>query len=129
MIVFIDKNVHIEYFPEKKLIIQTWSDFVPSELFRQAIDATVKFVKVNKVESIISDTLKQRAIKPEDSEYAASVMPVLFENGLKAMAFIIPENIFTKLALKNFADKDKSNKIQYFMNINEAFKWIEWLLR
>ena len=128
MLIYDTSNVEISYDPNKQQVIQTWNEFVPSEIFREAIDKTVEFVANNSVSSIISDTLKQRAVKLEDSDYAASVVPILFESGLKAMAFVIPENIFTKMALKKFADVEKpNNDVQYFTNMDEAIEWVDKL--
>jgi hypothetical protein len=127
MIVHQTTNVKIEYNSLAKQLTQTWFNFVPSDEFRKAIDFTVEYVKNNDVLSILSDTLKQRAVKPEDSEYAASVMPVLFNSGLLAMAFLIPEDIFTKMALKKFADIEiqRQHNVEYFFDLNEAQSWIE----
>ena len=126
MIVYQTTNVKLEYDSLSKQLIQTWFNFVPSDEFRKAIDFTVEFVKKNEVKSILSDTLKQRAVKPQDSEYAASVMPQLFGSGLVAMAFLIPEDIFTKMSLKKFADIEvkSQHNVEYFFDLAEAQKWI-----
>jgi hypothetical protein len=127
MIVFETENVKIKYNSINKQVTQTWFNFIPSADFRQAIDFTVSFVKSNEVHSILSDTLKQMAVKPEDSEYAALTMNQLFNEGIKAMAFVLPEDIFTKMSLKKFADIELKNqhKVEYFLSIDEAMKWIE----
>jgi hypothetical protein len=127
MIVYQTTNVKIEFNSLNKQLTQTWYNFVSSDEFRKAIDFTVDYIKNNEVKSIISDTLKQRAVKPEDSEYAASVMPVLFSSGLLAMAFLIPEDIFTKMSLKKFADIEiqRQHNVEYFFDINEAHNWID----
>lgn len=126
-IVFQSSHVTIQYDDEHKQLTQTWFDFVPSVEFRKAIDYTVSFVNSNEVKVIISDTLKQNAIKPEDAEYATSVMPVLQEAGLKAMAFIIPEDIFTKMSLKKFADleEDYQHNVEYFFNMDDVAVWLK----
>jgi hypothetical protein len=126
MIIFQSTHVTIQHDEKRKWLIQTWNDFVPSGEFRNAIDYTVSFIENNKVSVIISDTLKQHAIKPEDSEYASSVIPLLFEKGVKAMAFIISEDIFTKMSLKKFADLEKEHhhNIEYFFDMEEATHWL-----
>jgi hypothetical protein len=126
MIFFQTPNIKLEYDSQLKQVVQTWYNFVPSEDFRKAIKITLEFVINNDVVSIISDTLKQNAVKPEDSEFAAGVMEELFREGVMAMAFIIPEDIFTKMALKKFADIDQKNqhKVEYFQSIAEARIWI-----
>ena len=130
MIVFQSQNVIIDYNSLNKQMIQIWSNFVSTLEFREAIDFTVSYVKNNEVLSIVSDTLKQMAVKPEDSEYAASTMTQLFQEGVKAMAFIIPEDIFTKMSLKKFADLEqkKQHQVEYFLNVGEAEQWIKSLV-
>lgn len=125
MIVHQHANVSIEYNQMKQRLTQTWNGFIPSADFRKAIDATVDFCNSNSVKTIISDTLNQGVVKPEDTEYAGSVMPALFQKGLRAMAFVIPENIFTQLSLKRFADQEQSESVQYFKSVPEAQTWLD----
>lgn len=126
-IVYKSAHITIQFDDEHRRLTQTWFDFVPSDEFRKAIDFTVSFVSKNEVAVIISDTLKQHAIKPEDAQYATSVMPLLHDAGLKAMAFIIPEDIFTKMALKKFADLggDYQQKVEYFFNMDDVLNWLK----
>lgn len=125
MIVHQHANVKIEYDAMKHRLTQTWNGFIPSSDFRLAIDATVDFCEKNSVKTIVSDTLNQGVVKPEDTEYAGSVMPAMFQKGLRAMAFVIPENIFTQLSLKRFADQEKSDNVQYFKSVPEAHIWLD----
>jgi len=125
MIVHNNANVKIEYNQIKKRLTQTWTGFIQSNEFRKAIDATVEFAEKNLVQTIVSDTLAQGVVKPEDTEYASAVMPKLVARGLKAMAFVIPENIFTQLSLKKFADNEKSDVVQYFRSTQEANVWLD----
>lgn len=125
MIVHQHSNVTIEYDQVKQRLTQTWNGFIPSTEFRIAIDASLNFSKTKPVKTIVSDTLNQGVVKPEDTEYAGSVMPAMFQNGLKAMAFVIPENIFTQLSLKRFADHEQSDNVQYFKSVPEANVWLD----
>lgn len=124
-LIFIRKNVRLNYYPQQQLVIQTWANFVSSTDFREAIDFTLEFMLNNPVKYILSDALKQSAISPKDSAYAAGVMPQMIQSGLKAFAFVIPEDIFTKLSLKKFSDLDPTEKVQYFWDIDEAMQWIK----
>ncbi|MBN2486035.1 MAG: hypothetical protein JXB34_08670 [Bacteroidales bacterium] len=127
MIVHKHANVTIEYDQAKQRLKQTWSGFIPSKDFRDAIDATVVFAAKNPVRTIISDTLNQGVVKPEDTEYAGSVMPKLVAKGLKGMAFVIPENIFTQLSLKKFANNEQTKGVQYFKSESDAVVWLNSL--
>jgi hypothetical protein len=125
MIILQNAYVKLEYDQVKKRLTQEWKGFVPSKDFREAIDATVKFAEKNPVKTIMSDTLNQGVVKPEDTEYAGAAMPKLVGKGLKAMAFVIPENIFTQLSLKKFADNEQTKSVQYFKSVSDASKWLD----
>lgn len=127
MLVYEHQNVKIEYDPSKQRLTQIWNGFIPSSDFRKAIDATVDFTRKKPVKTILSDTLNQGVVKPEDTEYAGSAMPRMAENGLKAMAFVIPENIFTQLSLKRFAENEKDEAVQYFKTVPDAHNWLDSL--
>ena len=125
MEVFKSANLTLSYSQDDQRLTQTWNGFATSESFRGGIDKTVEFVKANPVKTILSDTTKQKVVKPEDSNYAASKMPALFQAGLKGMAFVLPENIFTQMALKGFADSGRSDQVEYFSSVFEAKSWLD----
>jgi hypothetical protein len=125
MIVHQNENVKITFDQDKKRLIQEWKGFASSQVFREAIDKTCDFVKKNNVKTIISDTLQQNVVKPDDADYAASVIPTMARNGMKAMAFIVPENVFTKLALDKFSHSVKGENTKYFKTRAEAEKWLD----
>ncbi|ASB48347.1 hypothetical protein [Alkalitalea saponilacus] len=117
--------VRIEFDTTKKLLLQKWIGFASSVQFREAIDKTVEFVKGNQVKYLMSNTVEQKPVGPEESKYAASVMPQLFGGGVKAMAFVMPKNVITKLALSSFAkEKGMPDNVQYFDNLAEAETWL-----
>jgi hypothetical protein len=122
-------TVTLEFDPVKKQLIQKWTGFSSSEVFRTAIDKTVEFSKSNEVKSIISDTLEQAVVKPEDSEYASASMPKLIANGLKAMAFVMPKNIITKMALDKFDKDSKSELVGFFPTLVEAKQWVDKMVK
>ena len=119
-----EQYVALEYDKTNKVLIQTWYDFAPSEVFRKAIDKTVEFVEKNQVYGIISDALQQNVVAKEDAEYAASVMPVLRSAGLVAMAFVIPQNIFTQMSLKKFEKSQNNAMVEYFTTYKRAENWV-----
>ncbi len=125
MNVFSSPVIALEYNDIKKVVYQNWNGFASTIQFREGIDQTLTFVKNNDVKYIVSNTSGQRPVGPEDSKYAASVMPQLFANGVKAMAFIMPKNVITKLALSSFAkDQGMPPNVKYFDSLAEAEKWL-----
>lgn len=125
MVIHENKNVKLEYDASKKLLLQTWTGFAASAVFREAIDISVKHSSSHPVHFIISDAQKQEVVKPEDANYAASVMPKLIGNGLKAMAFVVPSSVFTKISLQKFSESSGDQATQYFDDLGKAKKWIE----
>jgi hypothetical protein len=118
-------TVSLDYNQPKHRLVQTWTGFSSSEIFREAIDKSVEFTKSNKVNSILSDTLEQSVVKPEDTQYAASVMPKLFANGVRAMAFVMPKNVLTQMSLSKFDKESKSDNVRFFGSVDEAQKWLD----
>ena len=114
----------LEYDQKEQQLVQIWTGFADSDTFIKAIDKTVDFVKENPVRTIISDTTNQKVVKPEDSNYAASKLPVMFAAGVQAMAFVLPENIFTKMSLKGFAEAKKSDRVEFFASVYDAKTWL-----
>jgi len=53
MIIYQQPTVSIEYNETKRQLIQTWTGFSSSEVFREAIDKTVSFTQSQPVTSII----------------------------------------------------------------------------
>jgi hypothetical protein len=124
-----EKFVTIEYDPANSLLTQTWLGFITSDNFRKAIDKTVEFSKENPVTALISDTSQLSIVRREDTEYAASVMPELIQNGLKKMAFVLSENAFAQMSVKNFESQTKgkveeNELVKHFANLTHAKSWV-----
>jgi hypothetical protein len=125
MNVFESQAVRLDYNTQLKLLTQVWTGFATSEQFREGIDKTVDFASKNSIKAIISDTRAQKVVKPEDTSYAASVMPKLFQSGLKAMAFVMPQDVFTKMSLNRFSkEQEAPSQVQYFGNMADAEQWV-----
>jgi hypothetical protein len=128
MEIFTHENAVLTYNSETFELLQSWKGYVPTELFRQVIDATVAQVRQHKVLFLISDTSEQKVVSSSDAEYAASVMSGMIDNGLKAMAFVIPKNVFTKFSLKKFSDAGHQDVVAYFDSLSDARKWGELMI-
>ncbi len=124
-----EKFVRLEYDSVNNLIIQTWIGFISSENFKRAIDSTISFSERNPVKGIISDTSQLSIVRREDTEYAASIMPRLIKNGLKKMAFVLSENAFAQMSVKNFENQTKNKMeenelVKNFVNLDKAKAWV-----
>ncbi len=83
-------SVQLSYDEEREQIIQVWKGYVSSEDFRRTIDETLDLVKNNNVSAILSNAQRQNVVTPEDTKYAAEIMPELFSEGIQRMAFVVP---------------------------------------
>lgn len=125
MVVYQTSTVTVAIEEKTKVMTQKWNGFSSSEVFREAIDKSLEAVKKNGVKAILNDTLDQAVVKPDDSQYAASVMPKLFMSGLKAMAIVLPKSVFTQMSIKKFQEDTKGANIKLFTSNTDAKEWIE----
>lgn len=125
MEVYKTSTVTVAIEEKTKVMTQKWNGYSSSQIFREAIDKSLDAVKKNGVKAILNDTLDQAVVKPEDSQYAASVMPKLFMSGLKAMAIVLPKSVFTQMSIKKFQEETKGANIKLFTSTADASEWIE----
>lgn len=129
MIVYKAPTVTIEYNKEKQQIIQKWTGFSSSDVFRTALMKTTEFAQKNMVKSVISDTLEQAVVKPEDIQFAVSRMPKAALGNIKAMAFIMPKSVFTQLSVQKFEKESHMDMIRYFDSYKTAQAWIDSVVK
>ena len=125
MIIYEAPTITIEYNKEKCQIIQRWKGFSTSDVFRTAIMKTSEFAQANNVTSLISDTTEQSVVKPEDVQFAASRMPKNGIASIKAIAFIMPKNLFAQMSLKRLDKESHSELLSFFDSYETAQKWID----
>jgi hypothetical protein len=118
----------LEYLPEFQCMLQTWKGFAGSEKFRQSVQKTIDFFQTHQdVRYIISNTLEQGPVSPKDAEWVATVAnPILEKHGLRKMAFIVPQNVITKMAEELFARQLQGKvEIRWFADLASAKAWIQ----
>lgn len=123
MVLFANDNVEVIYDANSYELLQVWRGYVPTEMFREVIDLSVSFVRNNRVDLLISDTSQQKVVSGSDADYAALVLGIMLGYGLKAMAFVLPHDVFTRFSLKKFADAGHGDQVGYFEHLEEARKW------
>ncbi len=125
-VLYESKFVEISLIEEKKLLVQNWSKcYAKFDPFKEAIDKTVEFFKTYKIEKLLSDTSIQPIVGSEGSDYAASKVPELMNNGMKKMAFVMSPQNLSQLGVKNFTAAANAPFIFHFDNQNDAIKWLE----
>lgn len=118
--------VNILFIKEKKLLVQVWGkDYAEFKEFKEAIDKTVELFCKHEIEKLISDTRVQPVATLKNTNYAASVIPALMNNGLKKMAFIVSNNKIIKQNISSFTSEANVDIIEIFSNMQEAEKWLD----
>ena len=118
--------VTIERDDHLKCLIQTWKGFAKSEDFRAAIHASLEVFKKEKINKIISNTKSAALVNKEDTDWVAQVItPQMVQYGLRYMAFIVPNDVFTQLSVDNFKKEANSVvSIRYFDQLETATQWL-----
>jgi len=121
------ENECVEIFVDetKKLVVQRWGEkYAQYAPFKEAIDKTVEIFKSGANQLLLSDTRFQPIVGNEATDYAASMVPTLCQNGMKKMAFLMSKDILVKLGVKNFTSAANMPPfIKHFDNEADANKW------
>jgi hypothetical protein len=129
MKIFESKNLVIERDDKLKCIIQHWKGFASSESFRQGIEKSIALFKDKSLDKILSNTRDFGMVKKEDTEWVNSYsMPLLLQNGLRYIAFVVPANVFSQISVENFKKGSKDSvEIRYFDDVEKAKEWMAGL--
>ena len=125
MELFKSNYIRITYNKEKKRLFQRWVGFPGTKEFQEAINKTIEISTFNPVYTLVSDTRNQGIVSQQDAEYAANIMPLLIENGLKGMAFIAQNLNNTKFSIDHFNQAEQTNIVHVFDNTSDANQWLD----
>ena len=118
-------DVNLTYDEKSEQLIATYNGFVRSSEFRNAIDKIMEITKLEKVSSLLVNSLNQGPVGPKDNEYASASLSFLAENGMKYMAFVMPQQAITAMGVKRFSKLNNSEvQLGHFTDLNEAEGWI-----
>lgn len=118
-------DVKLTYDEGSEQLTATYNGFVRSSEFRNAIDKIVETTEQEKVSSLLVNSLHQGPVGPKDNEYASVSLPRLAENGMKFMAFVMPQQAITGMGVKRFSKLNNSDvQLGHFTDLKEAEEWI-----
>lgn len=127
--VYRKRYIKLEIDESRKLMVQSWLNFCSSKEFRRGQLETIKQFEKYGCKYFISNTLKAGALAQEDSDWAATeITPKLLAFGMPALNFIIPENKFAMLAIRNLREKEtevSDTLINYFTTLEEAIRKVD----
>lgn len=101
--------LRIAIVPQKRCLVQTWIGYITSEEFRDGQRKSLEIFEENKCQYFISDTTNACPLTEEDLDWVtANITPKLMEAGLKALDFVVPSNVYTKITLEMLEEKDQA---------------------
>lgn len=120
-------SVDLFYYPTLNRSESVWTGFTSSSDFRNVMDVMVKYAETNHMVSMLTNTLKQSPVTPEDLAYAAEKLQVLGSLGVRFFAFVMPSSAITKLGVKRFTSLNSSGSIiiGHFSSVDEATEWLD----
>jgi hypothetical protein len=122
---FESELVHVKYDSLKNIIIVTWITPPTSEEFREGMSAVLQAIKDLRTGKVVWDCTGLGAISPVDQEWTVHN----FHNpgvkyGYSEAAIVLPEDIFTKMAVGSIVDEVGDFKTKYFDSTPAAIEWI-----
>lgn len=134
MVIFEDPSVKLEFLPEVPCIIWKPLKFLSGEGWRKPFTVGMDFME-KKIKAIpnlgwINDATLLKVVKPDDLLWLNSnVNDRAYNFGAKKVAFVLPDNVFGKMAVKFYADytnkrTDNQFQIKAFSTLEDAKGWI-----
>lgn len=133
MIIQNDSLVDCKFDASLPCVHQVWHGFAPSDKFREATQKVIKFVQDNSKKypriQFLVDARKLGALSKQDVEWAAQEAdPLLYQAGMRKIAFIMPEKVIAELTLKNYqrtAETSNAMQSQLFGDEAAARQWLK----
>ncbi len=128
MIQFQNESVVIELANNSTVLVLTWTGFIPSAKYREALDKSLEIAKRYKIQSWVSDIRKMKVIGAKDQEWAGTDwLSRAVSNGCyRKQAVIMSEDVFGQASAKNIITTVQNQKIeiQNFMRREDALTWL-----
>ncbi len=120
------KNICVEimYDEINKLVVQKWNgEYYEDEQFKDALKKTVEVFNTYGAQKLLSDTREQSIVG--GANYAPVIVPELVNSGMKKMAFLISDDILSKLGVFSFITAANSPRfIKFFRKQKDATNWL-----
>ena len=116
------------YYPEAKIVHNTFSGQPTGTQFREALNAGVEVMKKYGGTKWLSDDRENKVMfSPEDQEWADNDwFPRMVQVGWKTWAMVVPYEIKARFNLQEIVDKnfERGIRIAVFSELDEAFQWL-----
>lgn len=135
MIIFENEKVQVLYDEVVPCIIWKPIDFMKEDEWRtpfvKGVDFLEKKIKESPTLTWLNDSRKLKTVPMDDLKWLnENVNNRCFKYGLKKVAFVLPENIFGRMAVKFYVDftnkrTDNQFQIRAFKEYTEAVNWLK----
>jgi hypothetical protein len=132
--IYIDKNVTLKYDDSVPCIIWTPLQFMKGDDWRNPFIKGVNFLegKIKAVPNLtwLNDTRKLKTVAIDDLKWLnKNVNDRCYSYGLKKVVFVLPENIFGRMAVKFYVEftnrrTDNQFQIKAFRTYEDAVTWL-----
>jgi len=116
------------YYPDEKIVHNTFRGRPTGKLFREALDAGVETMKKYGSTKWLSDDRENEAVfSPEDNEWAdKDWFPRMVEVGWKTWAMVVPKQVEARMNVKEIIDKifAEGVRIMVFSDLDDALEWL-----
>jgi hypothetical protein len=126
--VFENECATMVYYPDVKIVHNTFRGRPTGSLFRDALNAGVETMKKYGATKWLSDDREnEAAFSPEDDEWAnKDWFPRMVEVGWNTWAMVVPQKMEARFNVKEIIDTifAEGVKIMVFTDLDEALEWL-----
>jgi hypothetical protein len=116
------------YYPDLKIVHNTFRGQPTGKLFREALDAGVEVMKKYGSTKWLSDDRENQVMfSPEDQDWADNDwFPRMVKIGWKSWAMVVPQALKARLNVKEIVEKnfERGIRIAVFSDFDEALEWL-----
>jgi hypothetical protein len=122
-----DAYVTLTYEKENDLIFVDWNGFLPVDLVKEGSEELLKMIKQVKCGNVLVNNQKVSGPWQEaNGWYQTDWNPRAAKEGLKTMAVIMSDNVFTQMSLQGFTKVTKGvYTVGVFNSDAQARNWIK----
>ena len=135
MILLEQKNGKLEYDESVPCVKASFTGFMSSDDFKlflnRGLEYCIKYKKEGQPFLWLADTRLHSVQSKSDTNWVATDWnPVALKNGIQYVAFVLPENVFGELSVRNYVNEakktnDNEMNIQMFNQEKKAIEWFK----
>jgi hypothetical protein len=127
-LLFEDAHLKCELVVDLTALVNTWSGFLKGDEYRSRMERVVELMVAHGVHRVLADVRGIRSLVAEDRAWTNEVWaPRAVAAGMRAMAVVLPSNVFAQLGVTRVVEKLGEVQIltAQFEDAVEAQRWLE----